>query len=79
MTTHYEPQGRLTVFDKVKSLGFTIPHVLSVGRLDYLSEGLTIITNNGELAQALELPFYAVERTFRVHVFGRMFDESKLA
>lgn len=37
------------------------------------------MTNNGELARALELPSYAVERAYRVRVFGRMFDETKLA
>ena len=56
-----------------------MPHVISVGRLDYLSEGLMIITNDGELARALELPNLSVERSYRVRVFGRMFDEAKLA
>lgn len=79
MSTHYDPQGRPTIFDKLKDIGLTIPHVISVGRLDFLSEGLMIITNNGELARALELPNYAVERAYRVRVFGRMFDEIKLA
>lgn len=55
-----------------------IPHVISVGRLDYLSEGLLIITNDGDLARALELPSYRLERAYRVRVFGRMFSEAKL-
>ena len=50
VTTHYDPQGRLTVFQRIKEVGLRIPHVISVGRLDYLSEGLMIITNDGELA-----------------------------
>lgn len=79
VTTHYDPQGRITVFDQLKALGLHIPHVISVGRLDYLSEGLMIITNDGELARALEMPSYSVERTYRIRVFGRMFDENKLA
>jgi 23S rRNA pseudouridine2605 synthase len=78
VTTHFDPQGRITVFDRLKDLGLTIPHVLSVGRLDYLSEGLLIITNNGDLARALELPSYRLERQYRVRVFGRMFNEEKL-
>lgn len=49
-----------------------------MGRLDYLSEGLMIITNDGELARALEMPNFAVERAYRVRVFGRMFDDNKL-
>ena len=79
VTTHYDPQGRNTVFDRLKQIGLNVPHVISVGRLDYLSEGLMIITNDGELARALELPNFSVERSYRVRVFGRMFDEAKLA
>ena len=52
--------------------------MISVGRLDYLSEGLMLITNDGDLARALEIPNYSVERAYRVRVFGRMFDEKKL-
>jgi len=63
------------VFDRLKDLGLTIPHVISVGRLDFLSEGLMIITNDGELARALEMPSFAIERQYRVRVFGRMFDD----
>jgi len=77
--THYDPQKRLTIFDKLHALGLRIPHVISIGRLDYLSEGLMLITNDGELARALELPNYSVERAYRVRVFGRMFDDVKLA
>lgn len=62
VTTHYDPQGRPTVFDRLKDLGLRIPHVISVGRLDFLSEGLMIITNDGELARALEMPNAAIER-----------------
>lgn len=78
VTTHYDPQNRLTVFHQLKNLGLHIPHVISVGRLDYLSEGLMLITNDGELARALEMPNFSVERAYRVRVFGRMFDEHKL-
>jgi 23S rRNA pseudouridine2605 synthase len=56
-----------------------IPHVISVGRLDFLSEGLLIITNDGDLARALEMPNNSVERQYRVRVFGRTFDDVKLA
>jgi len=63
------------VFDQLKKNGLTIPHVISVGRLDFLSEGLLIITNDGDLARALEMPTYSVERQYRVRVFGRTFDD----
>ena len=61
ITTHYDPNGRITVFQRLKDLGIH-QHVISVGRLDYLSEGLIIITNDGELARALELPSNRIER-----------------
>jgi len=37
-----------------------------------------IVTNDGDLARALEIPNFQVERSYRVRVFGRMFDEAKL-
>lgn len=77
VTTHFDPQGRVTVFDRLKDLGIK-QHVVSVGRLDYLSEGLLIVTNDGELARALELPSNKIERAYRVRVFGRTFDDLKL-
>lgn len=78
MTTHFDPQGRPTVFNHLRDIGLNIPHVISVGRLDFLSEGLLIITNDGELARAMEMPHYAIERQYRVRVFGRMFSDIKL-
>ena len=62
VTTHHDDRGRLTVFARLQQLGLTIPHVMSVGRLDYLSEGLLVITNDGDLKRALEMPTYRVER-----------------
>ena len=62
VTTHSDPQGRVTVFQRLRDLGLNIPHVISVGRLDYLSEGLLILTNDGDLARTLELPLYRLER-----------------
>ena len=41
---------------------------MSVGRLDYLSEGLILLTNDGELARALELPTYKIERQYKVRI-----------
>lgn len=78
LTTHFDPQGRVTVFQRLRDLGIHL-HVVSVGRLDYLSEGLLIITNDGELARAMEMPTNRIERDYTVRVFGRTFDETKLA
>ena len=53
VTTHADPEGRETVFDAIpKDIG----RVISIGRLDLTSEGLLLLTNDGALARALELP-----------------------
>lgn len=67
VTTSKDPQGRPTVFDKMpKEMG----RVVSVGRLDLNSEGLLLLTNNGELARHLELPTTGWKRVYRVRVHG---------
>ncbi|HEY1935664.1 MAG TPA: pseudouridine synthase [Acetobacteraceae bacterium] len=68
MTTHRDPQGRPTVFDKLPP---NMPRVVSVGRLDLASEGLLLLTNDGELARRLELPATGWIRRYRVRVHGR--------
>jgi 23S rRNA pseudouridine2605 synthase len=68
MTTHRDPQGRATVFDKLPP---HMPRVVSVGRLDLASEGLLLLTNDGELARRLELPATGWIRRYRVRVHGR--------
>ncbi len=67
VTTHKDPQGRPTVFDKLKD---RLPRVISVGRLDLNSEGLLLLTNDGELARRLELPATGWLRRYRVRVNG---------
>ncbi|MBI2257204.1 MAG: pseudouridine synthase [Proteobacteria bacterium] len=68
MTTAYDPEGRATVFDNLPA---DMPRVISVGRLDLNSEGLLLLTNDGELARKLELPATAWIRRYRVRVNGR--------
>jgi len=67
MTTHKDPQGRPTVFDRLPK---DMPRVISIGRLDLNSEGLLLLTNDGELARKLELPSTAWIRRYRVRAFG---------
>ncbi len=67
MTTHRDPQGRPTVFDKLRE---TLPRVISIGRLDFNSEGLLLLTNDGSLARKLELPSTGWLRRYRVRVHG---------
>jgi len=67
VTTHKDPEGRPTVFEKIKD---RLPRVVSVGRLDLNSEGLLLLTNDGELARHLELPSTGWIRRYRVRVNG---------
>lgn len=74
MTTHKDPEGRATVFQHLPE---DMPRVISVGRLDYASEGLLLLTNDGELARRLELPTNSWVRRYRVRVHGEV-DAEKL-
>ncbi len=69
VTTHKDPEGRPTVF---QSLPKTLPRVVSIGRLDVNSEGLLLLTNDGELARRLELPAAGWNRKYRVRLFGKI-------
>lgn len=75
VTTHKDNQNRPTVFD---SLPPFMPRVISVGRLDLNSEGLLLLTNNGELSRKLELPENGWSRRYKVKVHG-FIDTQKLA
>ena len=69
VTTLSDPQGRPIVTDL---LGGLSARVYPVGRLDYDSEGLLILTNDGEFAQRLQHPRYRIPKTYRVKVEGRL-------
>ncbi|GGG37637.1 pseudouridine synthase [Caldovatus sediminis] len=75
VTTHRDPQGRPTVFERLPP---GLPRLVSVGRLDLTSEGLLLLTNDGALARRLELPAQGWLRRYRVRVYGRL-DERDLA
>ena len=75
MTTHKDPEGRKTVFE---ALPKDMPRVISIGRLDYNSEGLLLLTNDGALARKLELPSTGWIRRYRVRAYGGI-TESMLA
>lgn len=75
ITTTSDEKGRKTIFDY---LDLNIPHLFPVGRLDYDTEGLLLLTNNGELANKLTHPSNEVPKTYLVKVRGEM-PEHKLA
>ena len=67
LTTHKDTAARATVFDHLPA---GLPRVISVGRLDLNSEGLLLLTNNGELTRKLELPENGWSRRYKVRVHG---------
>ena len=73
VTTHSDPQGRATIF---RALPKNLPRLISVGRLDLNTEGLLLLTNDGGLARALELPATAWLRRYRVRALGRVTQEA---
>jgi 23S rRNA pseudouridine2605 synthase len=69
VTSHADPQGRPTIF---AALPKHLPRLISVGRLDLNTEGLLLLTNDGGLARALELPATGWLRRYRVRAHGRV-------
>lgn len=67
VTTLTDPEGRNTVMDLVKEVN---ERIYPVGRLDYLSEGLLLMTNDGEFANIVMHPKYNVTKVYEVKVFG---------
>jgi 23S rRNA pseudouridine2605 synthase len=72
VTTHADPQGRPTVFEKLPP---EMPRVVSIGRLDFNTEGLLLLTNDGALARHMELPATGWLRRYRVRAKGRVTPE----
>jgi 23S rRNA pseudouridine2605 synthase len=66
VTTARDPEGRTTAVDLVP----TEPRVFPVGRLDYDTEGLLVLTNDGELAQLVTHPRHGIEKTYLAEVTG---------
>ena len=76
VTTMKDDKGRKTVYSYLEDLN--IPHLVPVGRLDYDTEGLLLLTNDGELVHALTHPSHEVPKTYVVKVEGEI-PEHKLA
>lgn len=69
ITSHRDEKGRDTIFDHLPD---DMPRVISVGRLDLNSEGLLLLTNDGEVSRHLELPSTGWSRKYRVRAFGKI-------
>ena len=67
LTAERDPKGRLTIYDRLPA---DLPRVMPVGRLDLNTEGLLLMTTDGEFKRQLELPATGVERSYRARVFG---------
>ena len=67
LTAARDPKGRKTIYDVMPK---GLPRLMPVGRLDYNTEGLLLLTNDGAFKRQLELPASGVERTYRARAFG---------
>jgi 23S rRNA pseudouridine2605 synthase len=65
-----DDKGRPTIYDFLQKYNFN--HLMKVGRLDYNTEGLLLLTNDGDLARNLELPSSKVKRKYLVKIFGNV-------
>ncbi len=71
LTAEHDPQGRPTIYAALRNaLPKNAGRVIPVGRLDFNTEGLLLLTNDGELKRAMELPSSGVPRTYRARAFG---------
>ena len=69
ITAVRDPKGRATIYDRLPA---GLPRMMPVGRLDFTTEGLLLLTNDGELKRQLELPKTGVVRTYRARAFGQV-------
>jgi 23S rRNA pseudouridine2605 synthase len=69
LVTRKDPEGRPTIFERLPP---GLPPLLSIGRLDLNSEGLLLLTNDGELKRTLELPATGWTRRYRARAHGRV-------
>lgn len=69
LTTERDPAGRPTIYDRLPA---ELPRVMPIGRLDMNTEGLLLLTTDGEFKRQMELPATGVPRTYRARAFGEV-------
>jgi 23S rRNA pseudouridine2605 synthase len=69
LTAEFDPKKRPTIYDVLPK---GLPRLMPVGRLDFMTEGLLLLTNDGEFKRQLELPKTGVVRTYRARAFGHV-------
>lgn len=69
LTTERDPKGRPTIYDRLPK---GLPRLMPVGRLDLNTEGLLLLTTDGELKRQLELPATGVTRSYRARAYGNV-------
>ena len=73
LTAERDPSGRPTIYTALRNaLPNTAGRVMPIGRLDFNTEGLLLLTNDGELKRAMELPSSGIPRTYRARTFGEI-------
>ena len=71
ITAERDPKGRPTIYNALRNaLPPGTPRLMPIGRLDFNTEGLLLLTNDGELKRAMELPSSGIPRTYRARAFG---------
>ena len=76
ITAERDPAGRPTIYNALRNaLPSGTPRLMPIGRLDINTEGLLLLTNDGELKRAMELPSTGVPRTYRARTFGDITQE----
>lgn len=74
VTTNKDPQGRKTIFELIPS---KFGRLMTIGRLDMNTEGLILLTNNGEIARKMEMPKTKLKRVYYARVLGELDDKKK--
>jgi 23S rRNA pseudouridine2605 synthase len=74
LVTRDDPSGRRTIWDGLSAIRALPKNLIAVGRLDYTTKGLLLLTNDGDLSRQLEHPSNAMARVYRARVHGKIDD-----